>query len=284
MSVAATSRVARNSGQILIGDVAPLVAHRLLVLHGNRHRRCHTAIVRIGRSSSVGPAPVGDTWCAIRVACSADFGAYCAGACICLAHAVGLHAAICASPLGRPRALSAGSDRRSDSLRHERPSGWRMGRALGRLAVQHAISYSRSHAHSCIGDAAMHYGNSVAAAGNRGPARDSHDSANHGLLLRYQQAHASRTETVFGIAFWIGFSINTIVVGLWLRSKQAQSLLEIVGAVFLAAVPGISREPRPFTLRQVAAPTADYIATSLMCVAIHHSLPKASFTAPLRSP
>ncbi len=31
----------------------------------------------------------------------------------------------------------------------------------------------------------------------------------------------------FGIAFWIGFSINTIAVGLWLRSKQAQSLLEV---------------------------------------------------------
>ena len=29
----------------------------------------------------------------------------------------------------------------------------------------------------------------------------------------------------FGIAFWIGFSINTIVVGLWLRSKQARLLL-----------------------------------------------------------
>lgn len=27
----------------------------------------------------------------------------------------------------------------------------------------------------------------------------------------------------FGIAFWIGFSVNTIVVELWLRSKQGQS-------------------------------------------------------------
>jgi hypothetical protein len=26
----------------------------------------------------------------------------------------------------------------------------------------------------------------------------------------------------FGIAFWIGFSINTLVVELWLRSKEGQ--------------------------------------------------------------
>ena len=41
------------------------------------------------------------------------------------------------------------------------------------------------------------------------------------------------------------------------------------------------------TTRQGAsegAPFPLYIATSLMCVAIHHSLPKASLTAPLRSP
>ena len=47
------------------------------------------------------------------------------------------------------------------------------------------------------------------------------------------------------------------------------------GAAFLAAVPGISREPH-----RAAAPAADYIVTSLMRVAIHHSLPKASCTAP----
>ena len=30
----------------------------------------------------------------------------------------------------------------------------------------------------------------------------------------------------FGIAFWVGFSINTVAVGLWLRSERAKSLLE----------------------------------------------------------
>ncbi len=30
----------------------------------------------------------------------------------------------------------------------------------------------------------------------------------------------------FGIAFWIGFSINTVAVGLWLCSDQARPLLE----------------------------------------------------------
>jgi hypothetical protein len=30
----------------------------------------------------------------------------------------------------------------------------------------------------------------------------------------------------FGIAFWIGFSINTIIVELWLRSKEGQSQTE----------------------------------------------------------
>jgi hypothetical protein len=30
----------------------------------------------------------------------------------------------------------------------------------------------------------------------------------------------------FGIAFWIGFSVNTIVVELWLRSKQGHSQIE----------------------------------------------------------
>jgi hypothetical protein len=29
----------------------------------------------------------------------------------------------------------------------------------------------------------------------------------------------------FGIAFWIGFSINTVVVELWLRSRSGQSRL-----------------------------------------------------------
>jgi hypothetical protein len=30
----------------------------------------------------------------------------------------------------------------------------------------------------------------------------------------------------FGIAFWIGFSINTVAVGLWLRSRRGQSFVE----------------------------------------------------------
>jgi len=30
----------------------------------------------------------------------------------------------------------------------------------------------------------------------------------------------------FGIAFWIGFSINTVVVELWLRSLEGQSQIE----------------------------------------------------------
>jgi hypothetical protein len=34
----------------------------------------------------------------------------------------------------------------------------------------------------------------------------------------------------FGIAFWIGFSINTIAVELWLHSKRRQSQTERMAA------------------------------------------------------
>lgn len=34
----------------------------------------------------------------------------------------------------------------------------------------------------------------------------------------------------FGIAFWIGFSINTVVVELWLRSRSGQTRLERIAA------------------------------------------------------
>jgi hypothetical protein len=30
----------------------------------------------------------------------------------------------------------------------------------------------------------------------------------------------------FGVAFWIGFSINTLIVELWLRSKVGESQIE----------------------------------------------------------
>ncbi|HYK50356.1 MAG TPA: DUF2306 domain-containing protein, partial [Terriglobales bacterium] len=30
----------------------------------------------------------------------------------------------------------------------------------------------------------------------------------------------------FGIAFWIGFSINTLIVELWLRSREGKSQIE----------------------------------------------------------
>jgi hypothetical protein len=30
----------------------------------------------------------------------------------------------------------------------------------------------------------------------------------------------------FGIAFWIGFSINTVIVELWLRSQQGKTQIE----------------------------------------------------------
>jgi len=30
----------------------------------------------------------------------------------------------------------------------------------------------------------------------------------------------------FGIAFWIGFSINTLIVELWLRSQEGKSQIE----------------------------------------------------------
>lgn len=34
----------------------------------------------------------------------------------------------------------------------------------------------------------------------------------------------------FGIAFWIGFSINTVVVGIWLQSAKSRSLIETTAA------------------------------------------------------
>jgi hypothetical protein len=37
-------------------------------------------------------------------------------------------------------------------------------------------------------------------------------------------------EQFFGIAFWIGFSINTVVVELWLRSRQGQSQVQSMAA------------------------------------------------------
>ncbi len=33
-------------------------------------------------------------------------------------------------------------------------------------------------------------------------------------------------ERFFGIAFWIGFSINTLIVELWLRSQEGKSQIE----------------------------------------------------------
>ncbi len=33
-------------------------------------------------------------------------------------------------------------------------------------------------------------------------------------------------EQFFGIAFWVGFSINTLIVELWLRSREGKSQLE----------------------------------------------------------
>jgi hypothetical protein len=33
-------------------------------------------------------------------------------------------------------------------------------------------------------------------------------------------------EQFFGIAFWIGFSINTLIVELWLRSQEGKSQIE----------------------------------------------------------
>jgi hypothetical protein len=33
-------------------------------------------------------------------------------------------------------------------------------------------------------------------------------------------------EQFFGIAFWIGFSINTLIVELWLRSREGKSQIE----------------------------------------------------------
>jgi len=35
-----------------------------------------------------------------------------------------------------------------------------------------------------------------------------------------------KPEQFFGIAFWIGFSINTVIVELWLRSRGGQSQIE----------------------------------------------------------
>jgi len=34
----------------------------------------------------------------------------------------------------------------------------------------------------------------------------------------------------FGIAFWIGFTINTVLVEWWVRSRRAQSVLERIAA------------------------------------------------------
>jgi hypothetical protein len=33
-------------------------------------------------------------------------------------------------------------------------------------------------------------------------------------------------EQFFGIAFWIGFSINTLIIELWLRSQEGKSQIE----------------------------------------------------------
>jgi hypothetical protein len=33
-------------------------------------------------------------------------------------------------------------------------------------------------------------------------------------------------EQFFGIAFWIGFSTNTLIVELWLRSREGKSQIE----------------------------------------------------------
>jgi hypothetical protein len=40
-----------------------------------------------------------------------------------------------------------------------------------------------------------------------------------------QQTHLEPSQ-FFGIAFWIGFSINSIAVELWLRSRRSQSQAE----------------------------------------------------------
>jgi hypothetical protein len=44
-----------------------------------------------------------------------------------------------------------------------------------------------------------------------------------GMFFATSRATHLSPEQFFGIAFWIGFSINTLIVELWLRSREGES-------------------------------------------------------------
>jgi hypothetical protein len=51
-----------------------------------------------------------------------------------------------------------------------------------------------------------------------------------GVFFATQRLTHMEPSQFFGIAFWIGFSINTAIVGLWLHSAQAQAQIEKIAS------------------------------------------------------